>query len=223
MNLNFLTSSTIPSLLGRPIKDLSLEVNDQKVIHWGESFSHEVPLKFNGQEFGVLKSSLSKDSLKELSGYLVTLIYLEKEASLGEYALKLHDWVMGAKNLEPSVTDWIGVYYKGKDFLAKETTDLFLGPYWGEYTDHQVIPLERGLCGLALREERVVNVANVHDDTRHIACSLKTNSELIIPLKDKSGKMVAELDIDCNRLGAFTTEIEKKFRDYCETFSAPEK
>ena len=81
-----------------------------------------------------------------------------------------------------------------------------------------MIPLERGLCGLALREERVVNVADVHQDDRHIACSLKTKSELIIPLLSPQGEMIAELDIDCNQLNAFSTDIEDRLKEYCKSF-----
>ncbi|MCR9204164.1 MAG: hypothetical protein NXH75_06280, partial [Halobacteriovoraceae bacterium] len=124
----------------------------------------------------------------------------------------------GAKNIAPEVSDWIGIYYKANDFLKRDTTDLYLGPFFGEPTDHKIIPLTEGLCGLALREERVVNVKNVIEDERHIACSIKTKSELIVPLKNKSGKMVAELDIDCHRLNAFTPEIEEKIKEYCLTF-----
>jgi putative methionine-R-sulfoxide reductase with GAF domain len=73
---------------------------------------------------------------------------------------------------------------------------------------------------MALREKRVVNVGDVHQESEHIACSLKTNSELIVPLLDEAGEMIAELDIDCNKLRAFTPEIEKKFKDYALTFQS---
>ncbi len=71
---------------------------------------------------------------------------------------------------------------------------------------------------MALREERVVNVPDVRENGEHIACSLKTRSELVLPLKDPNGQMVAELDIDSNTLRAFSPELEARFRAYAETF-----
>ncbi len=198
--------------------DLCLSFNDETMCLWGEGGESQNAILFNGVHLGELRSSLAPVKNFELAGYLAPILYLEKTKGLGNFAMTLHAWICEAKSLSPEVCDWIGIYYKAGAFLEVETTDLYLGPYIGEYTDHQVIPLNRGLCGLALREERVVNVANVHEESLHIACSLKTNSELIIPLKNSKGEMIAELDIDCNRIGAFSPEIEDKFKKFSESF-----
>lgn len=134
-------------------------------------------------------------------------------------AAKLTEWLNDARSLAPHVCDWIGIYFK-ESFLNKtDSTDLVLGPYIGEETEHTRIPISKGICGMALREERVVNVPDVRRNSEHIACSLKTRSELVIPLKDAQGVYVAELDIDSNSLNAFTPEVEKKFRAFAEAFS----
>ena len=52
----------------------------------------------------------------------------------------------------------------------------------------------------------------------HIACSLKTRSELVIPIKDKEGNFVAELDIDSNKLNAFSPEKEELFNGMISEF-----
>ncbi len=204
-------------------RSLMLESHEEVLIKKGEGPFYQYPVTFNGEELGLMQTDAVEEEAKEMAKQLAPLLYLHVHAGLWEQAIDLMAWVRGAKNLVSEVTDWIGIYYKASAFLDRETTDLFLGPYFGDSTDHEVIPLDRGLCGLALREERVVNVANVHEDSRHIACSLKTNSELIIPLVDGEGHMVAELDIDCNRLGAFTAEIEEQFRDYAKTFKSLRK
>lgn len=202
-------------------KAILLQSNEEVLLQKGSGDLKKYAVTFNKREVGLLHTDADEEYARELSRQLGPLVFLHSQANLWSYASDLLIWVAGAKNLVPEVTDWIGIYYKASAFLGLETTDLFLGPYFGESTDHEVIPLERGLCGLALREERVVNVANVHEDSRHIACSLKTTSELIIPLTNEKGEMVAELDIDCNRLGAFTPEIEEKFRQYAQSFRAP--
>lgn len=201
-------------------RSLMLEGGEKLLIQKGEGPYYQYPVTFNKKEIGLLQTDAKEDEAKEMARQIAPLLNLHVSGDLWDEAIDLMTWVKGAKNLVPDVTDWIGIYYKASYFLGVETTDLFLGPYFGESTDHEIIPLERGLCGLALREERVVNVANVHEDQRHIACSLKTNSELIIPLKNEKGEMVAELDIDCNRLGAFSKEIEEEFKEYAKSFKS---
>ncbi|PIK16629.1 GAF domain-containing protein [Halobacteriovorax sp. JY17] len=134
------------------------------------------------------------------------------------YNVEVYKWILEAKNMIPKIADWIGIYYKTEYLIEKKSEDLLLGPYIGESTEHVKIPISEGLCGLALREERVVNIEDVHSDERHIACSLKTKSELIIPLQNSYGDCIAELDIDSNLQAAFSKEIEEKMKDYCLTF-----
>ncbi|MBY0413956.1 MAG: GAF domain-containing protein [Bdellovibrionales bacterium] len=134
------------------------------------------------------------------------------------YFSKVQKWLEEVKSTHPEVCDWIGIYYKESYLHKINSTDLVLGPFIGEPTDHVRISIDRGFCGMALREERTVNVPDVTADDTHIACSLKTRSELVVPIADKSGSYVAELDIDCNRLNAFTPELEKHFQNIVKSF-----
>ena len=142
----------------------------------------------------------------------------KRDFKMENYFAKVHLWLLKTKALAPEVCDWIGVYYKESYLYKIDSTDLVLGPFIGEETEHIRIPLDRGFCGMALREERIVNVDDVTLDSRHIACSLKTKSELVIPIPDKNGKFVAELDIDCNRLKAFSSDLQIIFEKSLETF-----
>ncbi|MBC7427147.1 MAG: hypothetical protein H7336_00960 [Bacteriovorax sp.] len=138
------------------------------------------------------------------------------------YRAKVLEWLEKVKSAQPQVCDWIGIYYKESYIDNIDSTDLVIGPYIGEVTDHIRISIDRGFCGMALREERIVNVADVTQDSTHIACSLKTRSELVIPIANRKGDYVAELDIDCNKLNAFTPELEKYFQDSVMTFPLKE-
>ncbi len=128
-------------------------------------------------------------------------------------------WLHQAKEIAPEICDWIGLYFKESYFIKAESEHLILGAFIGEPTEHTRIPISRGICGLALRTESVVNVPDVRLASEHIACSLKTRSELVVPLKDKSGIFIAELDIDSNKLNAFSEELEVRFRNFAETFA----
>ena len=139
------------------------------------------------------------------------------------YFAKVQEWLENIKSKQPQVCDWIGIYYKESYLENLESTDLVLGPFIGEATEHTRISIDRGFCGMALREERTVNVADVTKDATHIACSLKTRSELVVPIANKQGKYVAELDIDCNKLNAFTPELEEFFKEAVKSFPLKEE
>jgi GAF domain-containing protein len=104
--------------------------------------------------------------------------------------------------------DWVGIY------LLHEN-ELVLGPFIGPPTPHTTIPIDEGICGAAVREERTINLADVWSDDRFIACSTTTRSELVVPIWHE-GKVVAEIDIDSNTPGAFSKEDESLVEQVCE-------
>jgi L-methionine (R)-S-oxide reductase len=216
-----MSSMKLLSLIaGFGFRSISIESKEEVLMCKGENFSQTLSLNFLNDEIGLLKLDELGNRAEHLAEIIAPLVMMASKTKNWDYACELFVWVTGAKNLVPEVTDWIGVYYKANTFWNEDTTDLILGPFLGEASEHQRIPLDKGLCGMALREKRVVNVGDVHQESEHIACSLKTNSELIVPLLDEAGEMIAELDIDCNKLRAFTPEIEKKFKDYALTFQS---
>ena len=93
--------------------------------------------------------------------------------------------------------DWTGFYR----VTAPEV--LKIGPYQGGH-GCLVIPFARGVCGAAARTEQVQLVADVETFTDHIACASSTRSELVLPVFDAEGRLIAVLDIDSNQPDAFT-------------------
>ena len=184
---------------------------------------NEFPIQFESRKLGVLctvKAAPSPDCI-ELAQRLAPLLHFPQNDAL-EWQPRLDrllEWVVEAKSLNPQIANWIGLYLKESAIFGGDSTELIAGPSLGAVTDHIRIPVDRGICGLAIREERVVNVRDVNQDSRHIACSISTKSELVIPLYEKSGKLVAELDIDSNQLDAFTSQIEASYRKFAQTFS----
>ena len=83
--------------------------------------------------------------------------------------------------------NWCGFY------LVKDNV-LYLGPFQGE-TACTKIEYGKGVCGTSLKEERSIIVPNVNEFKGHIACSSKSKSEIVVPIK-KDNKVVALIDID---------------------------
>lgn len=95
--------------------------------------------------------------------------------------------------------DWTGFYRVVAPGLLK------IGPYQGGH-GCLVIPFERGVCGAAARTGEVQLVADVDAFPGHIACASSTRSELVLPVWDAQGDLIAVFDIDSDQPNAFTEQ-----------------
>ena len=82
---------------------------------------------------------------------------------------------------------------------------LRVGPYQGTLGCLD-ITFGRGVCGTAAAEGRTVVVADVEAFPGHIACDARSRSEIVVPVWDAAGALVAVLDVDSERPGAFDGE-----------------
>ena len=95
--------------------------------------------------------------------------------------------------------DWTGFYR----VTAPDT--LKIGPYQGGH-GCLVIPFERGVCGAAARTQKVQLVPDVNAFSGHIACASSTRSELVLPVFNSEGILIAVFDIDSDQPNIFTQE-----------------
>ena len=96
---------------------------------------------------------------------------------------------------------WVGIYFV-------EGNDLVLGPWNGPHaTEHTRIPIGKGICGAAASLGKTEIVDDVKKDKRYIACFLSTRSEIVVPII-KNDKIVGEIDIDSEKIAAFTRNDE---------------
>lgn len=100
------------------------------------------------------------------------------------------------ENLED--LNWAGFYLMDKGALL-------LGPFQGKVACIR-IPLGKGVCGTAAGEDRTLLVPNVHEFPGHIACDGASNSEIVVPIHRKDGKVIGVLDIDSPKLDRFSKE-----------------
>lgn len=95
--------------------------------------------------------------------------------------------------------DWTGFYRVVGPELLK------IGPYQGGH-GCLVIPFSRGVCGAAARTGKAQLVDDVDAFPGHIACASSTRSELVLPVWNAAGDLIAVFDIDSDRPAAFTQE-----------------
>lgn len=92
--------------------------------------------------------------------------------------------------------DWTGFYRVVAPRLLK------IGPYQGGH-GCLVIPFDRGVCGACARTGEVQLVPDVEAFPGHIACAASTRSEIVLPVRDGRGELIAVLDIDSDQPAAF--------------------
>jgi GAF domain-containing protein len=93
---------------------------------------------------------------------------------------------------------WVGIY-------LLYGNELVLGPFVGKPSPHTRIPHGRGICGAAAAEKATIIVDDVNKDPRYLACSLETQSEIVVPIIDggDEGNVLGEIDVDSDQAAAF--------------------
>ena len=93
---------------------------------------------------------------------------------------------------------WTGFY--GVDPAKQD--ELVVGPYQGTLGCLR-IAFGRGVCGTAAATGRTQIVQDVHAFPGHIACDPRSASEIVVPVFDRSGALIAVLDVDAEQKAAF--------------------
>jgi len=113
------------------------------------------------------------------------------------------DAITHGHGFELATYDINSLVYRKDQMLEKVGGDmLVLGPFKGAMTPHTRIPLNQGICGAAASSGQTIVIDDVHNDSRYLACSIETKSEIVVPVF-VHGKVVGELDIDSHFLAAF--------------------
>jgi GAF domain-containing protein len=97
-------------------------------------------------------------------------------------------------------------HYNWSGFYMLDPADpqtLVLGAFVGEPTPHVRIPVTQGICGAAVASGETVIVDDVNSDPRYLSCSIRTKSEIVVPIR-AHGRVVGEIDIDSHTPAAFT-------------------
>ncbi len=79
---------------------------------------------------------------------------------------------------------------------------LRVGPYQGTLGCLE-ITVGRGVCGTAAADRRTLVVPDVERYPGHISCDARARSEIVVPVIDQAGALLAVLDVDSDHLAAF--------------------
>ena len=91
---------------------------------------------------------------------------------------------------------WTGIYWlKGED--------LVVGPYQGPLAC-AVLERDKGVCWAGVKRNASIVVPDVHAFPGHIACDERSESEVVVPLRNSEGQVVGVFDVDSDKKDAFS-------------------
>lgn len=93
---------------------------------------------------------------------------------------------------------WTGFYVVDPE----KERELVVGPYQGTLGCLR-IAFGRGVCGAAAATGQTQLVPDVHAFPGHIACDSQSASEIVVPVFDHSGRLIAVFDVDATMPAAF--------------------
>ena len=93
-------------------------------------------------------------------------------------------------------------------FYLLKGNQLVLGPFCGMPATTR-IDIGRGVCGTSFEKGETLVIDNVCEFPGHIACDIRSKSEVVIPLI-KDGKKYGVLDIDSGIYSRFSKDCKRR-------------
>jgi len=100
-------------------------------------------------------------------------------------------------------------YFFWTGFYLLDNGELIVGPYQGSLACIK-LKKDTGVCWAGINRGETVVVPDVHQFPGHIACDSRSNSEIVVPLKDSTGRIIGVLDVDSREFGSFD-EVDERW------------
>lgn len=98
-------------------------------------------------------------------------------------------------------------YFFWTGFYRLHRGELIVSKYQGPVAC-MLLKKDTGVCWASIHQKESVVVPDVHTFPGHIACDSRSQSEIVIPLKSKTGDIIGVLDVDSKDLNSFD-EIDR--------------
>lgn len=93
-------------------------------------------------------------------------------------------------------------YFFWTGFYLLDNGELTVGPYQGSLACIK-LKKDTGVCWAGINKGETIVVPDVHTFPGHIACDSRSNSEIVVPVRDEDGNIIGVLDVDSKEHGSF--------------------
>lgn len=132
----------------------------------------------------------------------------DREARYREVAAEIASVLEGEPNLTARMATVASMlassfdHYFWTGFYVVDGDELVVGPYQGTLGCLR-IAFGKGVCGTAAATGQTQLVDDVEAFPGHIACDSRARSEVVVPVFDRAGRLIAVFDVDSDRPAAF--------------------
>ncbi|MBE0646935.1 MAG: GAF domain-containing protein [Bacteroidales bacterium] len=132
----------------------------------------------------------------------------KKTARYGRILNQLDDLLTKTDNPDARMATIIAVlhhkfnYFFWTGFYFVQRGELTVKNYQGPLAC-QVLEKDKGVCWAGINQKKTIVVPDVHKFPGHIACDSRSNSEIVVPVRDRNGAIVGVLDVDSTVLNSF--------------------
>ena len=130
----------------------------------------------------------------------------------------IHDQIAEMATVSSLVHHAFGFLWTGFYRVAAPGLLLRVGPYQGTLGCLE-ISYGRGVCGRAAAEQRAILVQDVNEFADHIACDARARSEIVLPVRNSRGELIAVFDVDSEAVGTFDADDERGLTRILERFA----
>ncbi|MCE4564904.1 GAF domain-containing protein [Maribellus sp. CM-23] len=139
----------------------------------------------------------------------------KKEGRYERIYTQLNELVRKSENTQARMATIIAVLHHKMDYYfwtgfyliddGKMTVNMYQGP-----VACQILEKDKGVCWAAFNQQKTLVVEDVHAFPGHIACDSRSNSEIVVPFKNKAGEIIGVLDIDSKDKSSFS-EVDARW------------
>ncbi len=139
----------------------------------------------------------------------------KKEGRYGRIYTQLSELVLKSNNQSARMATIVAVLHHKMEYFfwtgfylldqGKMTVNIYQGP-----VACQILEKDKGVCWAAFNKNETVLVEDVHDFPGHIACDSRSNSEIVVPFRNKTGEIIGVLDVNSSEKNAFS-EVDARW------------
>lgn len=158
------------------------------------------------------------ETIVDLRGVPVAEAYEELDVQVAAVLEGIDDEIAAMATMSALIHHAFGHLWTGFYRVVKPGRLLRVGPYQGTLGCLE-IQFGRGVCGTAAATGVTQVVEDVMTFPGHITCDARSRSEIVVPVFGRDHQLLAVLDIDSDRVAAFSLEDRVGLEKLVERFA----